>query len=1127
MLQGHHERKGGKHHNRPKSLSFNNNTNQNIVINAAEFSRNKENRPELKSVITRTDNIPKQILEKLQAAEIFRDNLIFVMGYILLLPDGRLSAEQYLSLEMIYQALKRKSIYLYNLLPVLNKIRGETKAQKFRQVLSSLIINLPSYMRCSAKYWLKEIDSGNIDLDGLFSQTQEDLDLLAGINEAVIKISKTRERNDELKSYDENSKITEHLMGRVYVKIFQHLSVDKVELPQQLFGTILLDLPNSDGDSIFEEYVRFIAEQAWSEKIPNWNQHGRNLRFENPYIFIVDLVDKICQDEEISLLMKKALLYVRDHLTHSGKRIVRPTAQEAHLITQDGLNIDLLLSLLVPHHSGDTLLHLNTHFYNYMTTDENAHHILAGINRFAYITPRDLMLAFLARLQMRLPVEEVEIQRTTSALLANLLIRTGVWDISSPLKDAVSLWMVIDVINEPGADPKISDMIDYILNELMKNLTIWDRLQTTVIPDKAHCINPKDCVLVVLEKLNKILSKESVTPKLVTTIEQLVLIVRNNNTENCKDELGCANITDSSIIVPDEDVTITAISEPENEFVSSSEVIMPDESNHIEEPSDEELEVPVTPNFDNIKVPPPKTPILPPSIHPNKCIMVVVSDSNVPTVDIVRPGVNHRLPGTVILPSAVDLQAKPNKDKLSLLCGKQFNRRIIDQLMIIYGENYLSILLGRDWTSQYPTKIAVLIGLLKSAKENSKVQENIKLTKDIKKTLAALEFIAPYIFLPLLSHWKDFDVPIVWSTFLKDNQSAIIIGRSPPDNDNDDDDEDNTVTVPLINPKSWLLPVGPGDPFVNLLPKLPKGNSYEIKLRPLSAIFNQSTLIKLFGEDFEPSRSPNRGALFIFTLQRLKTIEEIKQNEILLTLIENYLVAIQRPAVSIKIPSSYFAGDVYKPLGGGWTVDLLGLMEVLPNPTFKSEMMIWSNMKDFLSKINLLDELGIQEPSVNTTRAEFLDELIKVALKTTKVIIDNRIRTALRYYQNRIIFDGNEFFKISWIWIKKFIVKVEADIGKIIETLVPYDLMPDRKKTAYNDVISFVADNPRLLDIHNDFPIEKHKTRGLFLRAFLQHLLKKRNVPVQMKNNILQLLPHVILDGPGAAKMPKPRIEIL
>ncbi|KAK0180129.1 hypothetical protein PV327_005801 [Microctonus hyperodae] len=1592
--------------------NVNTNINSNVEIDPMGFPRDEEYRPHYRPDVNLQRYIPDEVLEKLHTCDVFRDNIIFVMGYLLRLPDGQLSAHEYLSLEMIYNAMKAKSIYMYNLLSTIQMLRGKSLSQQFAIVLRALGQNLPSHMKSAAAFWITRLRERKINLDLILSDTSE-TNILAGISDQAFKITMRRGSDDEMRAYDDGSKITEDLMGPIYVTVFYQLNQIKSNFSQSLFGTIIRDLPNTDNDPIFEEYVRYIAEETWIDKIPNWEKHCHDFDAKNPFALVVSLIDNICTDDTVPLQMKRAFLYIRHHFTDCGRRILRNTVRDVRTITEHGLDIDMLFKVVAPFHTDDIdELKFRLRGLLLPRPDKEVTRILAGINRFKYNTPTDLLLAFLARLQMRTQLNS-DIQIVSSALLSNLLFPSTIRDVSPSENGAIAFWIFIDSIIEPETNDTIKSYVTTLQTKLFYDLKAWDHIQEQVIPTRHECTYPRKCLLIILRKFKSILeNKSSLLPKSIANIvRDLINYVSTNleeknaprpcydtsvplnnltlskNTGNLKsirkhpksttknpltvDTLSRSTVPsftttkllefttkypkkeypfgktsktsvtfvhsqkvtskpltitntskispvwstfrpynmttqlpktvpfmkkipvtfssppkttktpktltftvkknpdtfseppDSSEITTKSPKTLTftikkgsgtfsktsnlpaittqtpktisftikkipstfskspnllaittptpktlmytvkktssTFSKPSNlvettthspriskftikktsgtfskspnilsettqspkggsftikkvlstfsklnsttttmpppkiifkhvnttrdtqspvksskttiklsklstdphifESKGSKSATIPEKvalkqpkkvpettKNHMDSvktttippkvtrkletttkpqnlktttasanvsklqkttknpgltttkspkikpttlktpvsvstktskviqtttkiPKIEEVkrEKPSLKSYNNSSKPvvkPPttttttrtttkktitttktttttkKTPkptittttttskptttthasssqkpnkiqtgsvsvlaanklnakesnenksltsigkrsMLPPNMNAHDCIIFDIKsdDFEVSPVTYTK-AITSQLPVTaLIFPSMIDLHADVNDDyqiteDLNPECVRSFVSEILLELNRTIGRMYETRLLGKNWKFNYPTRISALMGIMESALRYPKVAAHTKLRRAIERYRNGLQFIGPYIYLPMLSRWKKFNGEIVWSSIDTDHHDFSIIASSPPK------EMDKTViTLPLINPLYWMLPIHQDeDPFSVLLPHLPANSIYLKTLKPLIDIFTQDALREKTGRKIDISMLPNRGALLLYTLIQLKYHKAIQDDEPLFNLIKTYLDILQRPAMYIRIPQDVIAGE-RNDGRGGWTVDTADLMELLPKPQSDPDRNLYEVMRGLLSRPNLLAELAIPMPPMETTKGSFMEIIIKKALKSEKITENESVKTALKYYQDKFDSKNRGRMNLGWIWSQKFIVSTEMHLGELIEKLIPYqELSPDDQK-AYDDLVSYFTNHPHFLSTHS-LPLNEYKTRGAFVHGFFLHLMEEPTLDDKVKENIKKLLPRVKMTGEGAKTMP-------
>ncbi|XP_057325124.1 uncharacterized protein LOC130667513 [Microplitis mediator] len=1186
-----------------KNININNN--KNVFVKTGNFfqiERDKLNYDSLHS------NPLKNTLEKLRAADIIRDNVIFIMGYMLQLSPGTLSIEEYTSLELISNAIKRKNVYLYDTLHIVTEINGKHILKQLLEFLKAAKKNFAFFIKSSVEFWIRLLETRDNKI--IWKQMDQDtFNLVAGVFKQTVQlidrdnnnedISKklwnllSHEGKNELIKYD----VTNEIMGPVYVALFYGITSKRIPLTQQLFGTILRDLPNEDADPIFDEYVSYISREIWKNKIKKWGNYFSNIKAYNPYTLVINVVDKISADTEVPFKFKKSLLYVRDHLITGGRGIINHEIENSYRITENGLNVNLLFELTISCDCNNRIIDMKNELQKYLTSNLDDD-IFMGINRYKYNNPHDLMLGFLSRLQMRLSSTKYDkkILRIISILLSYLFYQRNL-HYYQKFKSNISFWIIIDIIDNPNANSTISQTIESILTDIMSDLKSWDRIENLVIkPLITTEKNYLECkTLDMLTELKDVVEDKHVFPSLPAKITKLIADVKAEFNDDDSDMDGSDqqdggspeknmaadhNSRESKPPVPKSPSilgslrplmnfeNLSPISAMKSIFKNSikpnlkrirriqSRIDLPDASS-LESlskvtqfaPHESLAEVGVTKPALAISMKPSNSmtssvnkpfatklldlpsisalsknlSTLPPAVQPNECIVITTNVGELKILPTVFTRSNDLTddPDTIVFPTMVDLHDQPDYDLFehaSGQCVQNLKKLVIQPLVNLFGDKYIEILLGRHWSRRYSTRLAALVALIRSARKHQQVAENYKLMENLDNVLGSLEIIAPYLFLPMLIRWKNFDGKIVWSTVSIDDLSVSILGRDPPDYE-----EKGTITLPLINPLYWLLPIEQQpDPYLNLLPHFTEDNKYALGMKPLVDVFKLKEITSLIGRDIKLSRFPNRGALLVWTLFELMNVKKVRMDAELYELVKMYWKAIQQPTFTIKIPRDTILGETRERYGN-WAVDLIGLMEALPKPTDNQQENLWIALRNYLSRSNLLEELNILLPRLTTTRGRFLHNIIIRSLmnNNNRIKIEHNTKSALLFYRDKVMFDGEGAKHVGWIWSQKFTADMligdysdnDVHVGKLIEQHLPYYKLTRDKQKAYNNLVEYLYMNPHMLDLKDDFMINKYNTTGMFIRGVLEYIYEKSGLNPRIQKDILMLIPEVIVNG--------------
>lgn len=504
------------------------------------------------------------------------------------------------------------------------------------------------------------------------------------------------------------------------------------------------------------------------------------------------------------------------------------------------------------------------------------------------------------------------------------------------------------------------------------------------------------------------------------------------------------------------------------------------------------------------------TSVLPPSIELNEPLKIQLLNNNIP---IVTPDDHNKTVPGLVLPQITELLKPANINDFFLNDDTPVVTQVLQPLSVIFGKNYIKKIL-QDEINVYPTNIALLLAVFKKAITYEQVTTNINLMDLIQKYISAIEYISPTILLPIVVSSKKLVSKVVYSTFNIHDLTHSIISERPPDEATPD-----TITIPLVNPKIWLQSINSSDPYADLLPTLEEESAFAKTIEPLKNILtSRKKIVEILGPDFQPLVYPNKGTLLITLLQKLRKTEIIQSDPDLRSLINMYIYAIEIPSMNIQVSEDNFV-KMMSETTGQWQPELTSLITALPTAKNIVEAAMIQQIKQLFNDPTLLEKLHITKPSSTMSRGELLHKIILSAL-SGKTHLKNQVLKAFKYYKDKVEFTDMGALPIIWVWVEMYVVKAEVNLGSMIQQTVDFNQLTYKEKIAYNDVITYLAENPNLLQDNEDFEFQTFKTQGQFIQGLFKHLLKKPQINKKIKKEIQKLLSRVTLTGPGAIPIP-------
>ncbi|KAH0952813.1 hypothetical protein HN011_000413, partial [Eciton burchellii] len=1269
----------------------------------------------------------KIIIENLKLSVTFRDNMLYIFAYLLHGRENGLTEEQYTSLQMLYDVLRKKMVPMYNMLSILSKLQNRDKSYQTRLIFMSLSKNLPSYLQCTATFLAQEIQLGRLDISALIPSPGPigTFNYFTNINPSMIHSSELQFFSSvEYTRYDSFSNSTHRYLGSLYVRLLHEVYSSGILMPQELFGLILINLPNPKGDPILEEHIRYVYDMTKNNLIVNWDSICQGIIHQDIYTTISYGLSGILGSANVDITMKKAVIYIYNHLKPVSPTHANPYFEYTYNLVKMDIDVGLLLSAIVPQEFDTETIRMKDRLLLYFMhnyKNKELDHIMAGFNKYIYEDPLDLLIAFLTRITDRAPVAAHDILEPATALLPALIMKKYMRRFTPFVSSEIDILILLESLKNPDINPTFSWVADSTIQELILHPQSSLLLNNLIPTDKGKCITPKQCLTTIMMEVPKI--QINIPTALIKIIQNIVHILKlsvphqpsypisgieMHETQtpiiievghvptylpqpavphmwNMHEYIGEANAMRENLPSPtlewqENYSPIHGImdSREKQSFASSHQSFASSHqslaSSHQSERQFHLSEKPATMNISlatttsfvpfrqqiqiakqkkpydimniiqetaptdtseisggvhvsggggvhvsggggeirrstipvifttrrprihgkfeskfNIKnqyerlnvqkisvIPTrkpmqshkitmiqkmpvvmssessesvemvkiqhstrrPKTkfsaikqtaqvikssmiektrekvPMLPPSIKPDQPLVVQLSNSGVPVVmSNNSASISGSISSGLVLPGITELLKTPNMENLFENAPEPIVEEVLQPLSVIFGKNYIRNILKDVDSNVYPTNIALLLALFKKVKNLPQMTQNPELSSLIRKYISTIEYISPMILLPIVTSLKHLTSTVVYSTFNPHDTTECYINNSPPE-----DGSMNTVTIPLVNPNTWLESINPINPYEGLIPDLPENEPFAVTLRPLKSIMTIKRITELLGPDFQPLAYPNKGALLITLLHKLRTTKEIQSNQFLKVLIDNYILAIELPSMHTQISKDSLM-NIMSESKGHWQPELTSLISALPSPKNRQEITMIELIESFFSDHNILKKLHIEIPSSSMSRGEFLFKIIQNIL-SAGMHLDAQLLNAFRYYRNRVEFTDMGALPIMWVWVEVYVVQAHVQLGKMIQQTLDFNKLTYKEKLAYNDVISYLAENSHLLQDNQDFDFENYKTQGEFVKALFRYIMRKPQVSKKIKKHIKMLLVHVAMTGAGAVVLP-------
>lgn len=982
---------------------------------------------------------------------------------MLQLSPETLSIEEYTSLELISNAIKRKNVYLYDTLHIVTEINGKHILKQLLEFLKAAKKNFAFFMKSSVEFWIQLLEARHNKI--IWKQMDQDtFNLVAGVFKQTVQLIDRNNNNEDIskklwnllsqEGENEQNKydVTNEIMGPVYVALFYGITSKKIPLTQELFGTILRDLPNEDADPIFDEYVSYISREIWKNKFKKWSNYFSNIKAYNPYTLIINAVDKISADMDVPFKFKKSLLYVRDHLITGGRGIINHEIENSYRITENGLNVNLLFELTISCDCNNRIIDMKNELQKYLTSNLDDD-IFMGINRYKYNNPHDLMLGFLSRLQMRSSsnIYDKKISRIISILLSYLFYQRNL-HYYQKFKSNISFWIIIDIIDNPNVNSTISQSIESILTDIMSDLKSWDRIETLVMqPLITTEKNYLECkTLDMLTELKDIVEGKHVFPSLPAKIKKLIADVKaefsDDDSESDDSDLqddgseeknmaADHNSRESKSQVPKSPIlgsmkppmnfgNLSPLSAMKSIFKKSikpnlqrikrikSRIDLPDDSpleslKVTQFPPHEPLaELGVTKSASNsmtsvdksfatklldlpsISVLSKNLSTLPPAVQPNECIVIT---TNVGELKILPTVFTRSNDLTGDLDTIVFPSMVDLHDQPDYDLFEHASGQCVQNLQKLVIQPLVNL-----FGDKY---IEILLGQHWSRRYSTRLAALVALIRSARKhqqvaedynLMENLENVLGS--LEIIAPYLFLPMLIRWKKFdgkiVWSTVSIDDLSVSILGRDPPDYEEKGTFTLPLINPLYWLLPI---EQYPDpYLNLLPHFTEDNKYALEMKPLVDAFNLKKMTSFFGRDIKLSRFPNRGALLVWTLFELMNVKKVRMNTELYE--LVKMYWKAIQQPAFTIKIPRDNI--LGetreryGNWAVDLIGLMDALPKPTDNQQENLWIALRNYLSRSNLLEELNILLPRLTTTRGRFLHNIIMRSLMNN----NNRIK---------------------------------------------------------------------------------------------------------------------------------------
>ena len=1048
------------------------------------------------------NQIPKSVILSLLIMRQIRENILTLFGCLLQRPMDFLTEPQYTSLHILFIELRNRPSRIHS---ITKEIKTVPKSDLTKQLISIMKIlgkNLPPYIGCAAKFWVQELEEERINFKLLPPNTcPSTFNILNKANTDLIKIQIYK------KPIDAPTRMTEYVLGPTFVKILFDIQKVNVVLSQEIFGMILANFPLIPYDPILDENIRFILTVTLNAEIPSWQEIEMQSTPGEPYRFIKTVIAKILVLPNVPRQIKEALTYIRSHLKPVPITHINPDYSIMHQVNDKELNIEVLLSFIVPKVFSPEIICLKNRLLKYIQEDRLSQTwMLKESDRLRYMNPQDLLFAFLTKLQRRIPDQSSEVARTVSALLSLLLIDKQNKQFA-PVSKNVEILAILGYLDNPEFGPKVNQIYDKAINALVSKPELQIAMSKLIPSDKGKCIAVDGCLKEILQKvdqlnieiprqmeiiineLNSILPLQTTNPVCRSSSSLLITKAVENYPSNEDKSFENNDIDDSNL---NHQVNINSGHRIKIEHI------------YAENPKHKHI-IKANPTWVTNVI------LMPPMLKPTQDLTIYITKNGIPVVD--SPNIpSYSGNAKVTLPSVEIILKPPTIEDPFSGMNPEFKRDVLQPTLKLVDNN-LPLILGSSVrnliiSGKCPTTGAIVLLLLNNAKTNPKVRTDEHLLKTINKYLSSFDLIAVMTLPTILRVKKIYPIEgVLYSIINIAKPYNSILSVTPPINY-----PEGTNVFPIVDPNKLREPVDPENPYEGLLPNVAPNTPGREYVQQLKGLFTQTKIAQLI-PNIKPESYTSKGFLLIIILQKLPKTSAIKANLHLKKIISGYIWAIIIPAFYTKLPYEELRGILDQQ--PEVLPDTTSLWLLLPHPKNEREKHMFNKIKMLLKRQDLFDMLLIPKPAPNTSQNDLLKIIINAVL-SSRDKFDKLTLHACKYYSSMIFDKEKGFSPIIWKLKEITVTHAQVNLGQMIDNVIDYTKLSDENKSAFNDLVDYFKENSNIFDQIQDFTFTQFNTEGEFIKGLFTFLLNKPIISEIAKNNIKALLPHVMLYGPGA-----------
>ncbi|XP_069698913.1 uncharacterized protein [Periplaneta americana] len=283
-----------------------------------------------------------------------------------------------------------------------------------------------------------------------------------------------------------------------------------------------------------------------------------------------------------------------------------------------------------------------------------------------------------------------------------------------------------------------------------------------------------------------------------------------------------------------------------------------------------------------------------------------------------------------------------------------------------------------------------------------------------------------------------------------------------------------------------------------LLPPTIPFSPEDILLKPLRDFIVCGDLLEILGPNFHPEQYPTKALLLHAILQRALVVDIVKMNNPLHSLIQQYLQFLIQQMQS------------YKP-----AINYVLLLDALPPARNQEEFQNFQILRAFLTSQDIHRYLVHFDVMRYHTRGMLLQSLLLHLLKQEEIYLNPDLLRAIEYYSDKVYLNGFGAKSVEYIIIKQEVQRRTINLQSAFKAINLNELDFKGEKALRGVYRFFAKEFQPPLHLSN-FEFMKYITKGEWLTAYFRYLVNHPAVSDHAKLDISNVLPYVLLTGPGA-----------